>query len=60
MKLKEFQAEFNRICQEAWDAAIQETPEIAEEMTLQDLKDDVRIEIEVLLDLGIIKEKLEP
>ncbi len=60
MKADDFKAEFEKICKENWDKALAETPEIIEDCSFDEFKDEVRLELEVLLDLGIIKEKIEP
>jgi len=70
MKLAKFQAELDRECQETWNTRLdtkngkclseQEFAEGSDNLTLEDFKQEVRLHVEVGIDMGLIDEHIEP
>ena len=70
MTSAEFQTRLNQECQEVWDNRLkmESGEKITEEQfaqgtddfTLEDLRQEVRLQVESLVELGLIKEEITP
>lgn len=65
MKTADFETVLDETCRQEWNAALAElTPEeqavFQEEWTIEDAKEEVRMNIQALITLGLLKERIEP